>query len=161
MAGLQDATGGGADVIIDPLWGEPALAAMKAARHGARHIQIGTMAGMDLALPAAAVRSKAIDLLGFAIFHAPLPVRKDADLQMTEHAASGNLTVNLERVPLRDIAAGWDRQKAGAGTNRYSSPENRSAIKGATVIQSAGGGRWRDCDYAVFLNVSVQRRNGG
>jgi len=84
VAGLQDATGGGADVIIDPLWGEPALAAMKAARHGARHIQIGTMAGMDLALPAAAVRSKDIDLLGFAIFHAPLPVRKDADLQ-TRH----------------------------------------------------------------------------
>lgn len=113
---LRDATEGGADVIIDPLWGEPAHAAMKAARHGARHIQIGTMAGTDLALPAATVRSKAIDLLGFAIFHAPLPVRQDAYLRMTAHAAKGDITANLERVPLRDIQAAWERQKAGAGT---------------------------------------------
>ncbi len=112
---LQDATEGGADVILDPLWGEPALAAMKAARHGARHLQIGTMANIEMALPAATVRSKAIDLLGFAIFHAPLSVRKEAYLRMTTHAADGDLTVNLERVPLRDVASAWDRQKAGAG----------------------------------------------
>lgn len=115
VAALRDATGGGADVIIDPLWGEPALAAMKAARHGARHVQIGTMAGVDVVLPAATVRSKAIDLLGFAIFHAPLPVRQEAYLRMTAHAARGDIVVSLERVPLRDIAAGWDRQKAGGG----------------------------------------------
>lgn len=113
---LRDATEGGADVIIDPLWGEPALAAMKAARHGARHIQIGTMAGTDLGLPAATVRSQAIDLLGFAIFHAPLPVRQEAYLRMTAHAAKGDIIANLERVPLRDIEAAWERQKAGAGT---------------------------------------------
>ncbi len=89
---------------------------MKAARHGARHVQIGTMAAPDIALPAATVRSKAIDLLGFAIFHAPLPVRQEAYLRMTAHAARGEIAVNLERMPLRDIAAGWERQKAGAGT---------------------------------------------
>ena len=44
--GFRDASGGGgADLIIDPVWGEPALAALKAAAPGARLVQIGNMAG--------------------------------------------------------------------------------------------------------------------
>ena len=48
VAALRDATEGGADVVVDPLWGAPALAAMQAAAHGARHIQMGHMAGLEL-----------------------------------------------------------------------------------------------------------------
>lgn len=55
-AEMTQATTGGADVIIDPLWGLPALAAMKAAAPGARHVQLGQLAGVDIALPAPTIR---------------------------------------------------------------------------------------------------------
>ncbi len=112
---LADASEGGADVIIDTLWGAPALAAIGAARHGARHVQIGHMASPTLELPAAAVRSAALDLRGFAIFHAPLGVRREAYLRMTELAAAGGLEVNTETVPLAEVGAAWERQAEGAG----------------------------------------------
>jgi NADPH:quinone reductase-like Zn-dependent oxidoreductase len=65
-AALQEATGG-ADVIVDPLWGEPGLAAMKAAAHGGRHVEVGQMADAALELPAPLVRAKALNVLGFAL----------------------------------------------------------------------------------------------
>lgn len=114
-AAMRAAAGGGVDVIIDPLWGPPALAAMGAARHGARLVQLGQQAATAIELPAPLVRSAALDIRGFAIFHAPADVRRDAYLRMTELAASGGLTMDVQVVPLKDIAAAWERQRTGAG----------------------------------------------
>ncbi|MEV5328967.1 hypothetical protein AB0K67_32970 [Nonomuraea sp. NPDC052634] len=116
VAAIREATGGGADVIIDPLWGPPALAAMGAARHGARHIQLGQQAAMRIDLPAPLVRSPALDICGFAIFHAPVEVRRDAYLRMTRLAASGGLKLDLQVVPLSGITGAWERQRCGPGT---------------------------------------------
>jgi NADPH:quinone reductase-like Zn-dependent oxidoreductase len=115
-AAFKDAAPGGVDVIIDPLWGPPARAAMGAARRGARHVQIGQIASPTLALPAPLVRSLALNVLGFAIFHAPLEVRRAAYLRLTELAACGRLTVHMEVLPLAQIAAAWNRQREGKGT---------------------------------------------
>ena len=112
-AALRDATHGGADVIVDPLWGPPALAAMKSAALGARHVQIGHMAAPALELPALAVRSVLLDLLGFVVFRVPLPVRRAAYRRLTELAARGELEVDLERVRLEDVDQAWERQKDG------------------------------------------------
>jgi NADPH:quinone reductase-like Zn-dependent oxidoreductase len=110
---LKEATAGGANVIIDPLWGTPALAAMRAAAHGARHVQIGQMAGATLELPAMAVRSSALELLGFAVFHVPLNVRRAAYKRLTECAGRGEIEVDLERVPLAEVDQAWERQQEG------------------------------------------------
>ena len=59
------------DVIIDPLWGAPALAAMHAAAQRARHIQIGQSAGATIELPAHTVRGARLEILGFAHIDAP------------------------------------------------------------------------------------------
>jgi len=112
-AALKDATRGGADVIVDPLWGKPSLAAMQAAAHGARHVQIGQMAGATLELPATVVRSSALQLLGFAVFHAPLEVRRAAYTRVTESAGRGEIEIDVERVPLDDIDQAWQRQQDG------------------------------------------------
>jgi NADPH:quinone reductase-like Zn-dependent oxidoreductase len=115
-AAFKDAAPDGVDVIIDPLWGPPALAAMGAARRGARHVQIGQIASPTLALPAPLLRSLAVNVLGFAIFHAPLEVRRAAYLRLTELAACGRLTVHMQVLPLAQIAAAWNRQRQGKGT---------------------------------------------
>lgn len=89
VAALRAAAPEGYDVILDPLWGEPALAAMQAARTGARHVQLGHLAGPELRLPATLVRSRALDIRGMAVFQAPLEVRRRAYLALTGHAARG------------------------------------------------------------------------
>jgi NADPH:quinone reductase-like Zn-dependent oxidoreductase len=112
-AALEEATHGGADVIVDPLWGAPALAAMESAALGARHVQIGHMAAPTVELPALAVRSGLIELLGFVVFRVPLPVRRAAYRRLTELAARGELEVDLERVPLEEVERAWERQQDG------------------------------------------------
>jgi NADPH2:quinone reductase len=107
---------GWADVIIDPLWGRPALAAMRAAAPGARHVQLGHMAGEELSLPAPVIRSALLDLLGLATFNAPFEVRRAGYLRLTEHAARGDVVMDLDRLPLSEAATAWSRQRAGAGT---------------------------------------------
>jgi NADPH2:quinone reductase len=113
-AAFKNAAGGGVDVIIDPLWGEPALAAMKAATHRARHVQIGQMAGTSIDLAAPLVRSAALEILGLVIYHAPLDVRRKAYLRLTEHAAHGDISIDVEPMPLAQVATAWERQRTGA-----------------------------------------------
>ena len=116
-AGFREASAGrGVDLVIDPVWGEPAVAALRAAAPGARLVQIGAMAGESVQLPAALLRANKVDVLGHAVFHAPIEVRRDAYRQLTEHAAIGDITVSHEEVPLSDVAIAWERQRAGAGT---------------------------------------------
>ncbi len=107
---------GGVDLIIDPVWGQPALEAIKAAARGARLVQIGHMAGETLQIPAAILRANAVDISGHAIFHAPLQARREGYLRLTEHAARGDITVPYETVSLADVDSAWERQKVGAGT---------------------------------------------
>ena len=116
-AGFREASGGrGVDLVIDPLWGEPAVAALRAAAPGARLVQIGTMAGEAVQLPAAILRANNVDVRGHAVFHAPLEIRRRAYRQLTGHAAKGDIAVAHEKVPLAQVASAWDRQLAGAGT---------------------------------------------
>jgi NADPH:quinone reductase-like Zn-dependent oxidoreductase len=116
-AAFRDASGGrGADLIIDPVWGAPALAALKAAAPGARLVQIGNIAGETLELAAPIMRANKVDVMGHAVFHAPAEVRREGYLRMTEHAARGDITVRREVVPLADVASAWERQRVGAGT---------------------------------------------
>jgi NADPH:quinone reductase-like Zn-dependent oxidoreductase len=112
---LQEATAG-ADVIIDPLWGHPGLAAMEAAAHGARHVEMGQMAGTTLELPAPLVRGKALNVLGFAFFHAPLEVRRDAYAKLMDLAARRELQMDIESVPLSRVREAWERQREGPHT---------------------------------------------
>ena len=114
-AAFREAACGGVDVTIDTLWGAPALAAMNAAARGARHVQIGQVAATEISLPAPALRAVSLDVRGFSVAHPPLDVRRDASLRLTQHAASGDITVDVERVPLEDVAAAWERQRRAAG----------------------------------------------
>jgi NADPH2:quinone reductase len=112
---FREAAGGGLDVTIDTLWGEPALAAMQAAARGARHVQVGQVADVDITLPAPTIRSASLDVCGFSVAHPPIDVRREGYLRLTEHAARGDIVVDLERVPLERIEEAWERQRQAAG----------------------------------------------
>jgi NADPH2:quinone reductase len=107
----------GFQVIIDYLWGRPTealLAALTRTEFAAagpetRLVQAGESAGPTISLPAAVLRSKALTILGTA----GIPSREtlvDAFQQVMAHAASGDLRIDTERVPLADIENAWQRE---------------------------------------------------
>jgi NADPH2:quinone reductase len=112
---IREAAGGDVDVTIDSLWGEPAVAAMGAAARFGRHVQVGQLAGPSLDLSAPAIRSKSLDVRGFMGLHPGHEIRAEAYTRLGEHVARGEIVIDLERVPLADVASAWERQRTGAG----------------------------------------------
>jgi NADPH2:quinone reductase len=110
---IEESAGGPVDVIVDLLWGAPALAAIEAAAVGARLVQIGAKSGGEVAQPAALLRSRRLALHGTAGFLEPREVRAKAYARLCELAAAGRLDVDLERVTLDDVPAAWERQRRG------------------------------------------------
>jgi NADPH:quinone reductase-like Zn-dependent oxidoreductase len=116
--GVKRAAPDGVDVILDPLWGPPAVAAMETARFGARHVEIGNVASPTITLPALLVRSVDLNVLGFTHPTVPLEVRRAAYLRLTRLVAEGRLTVDLEVLPLADIGDAWARQRRADGVTK-------------------------------------------
>jgi NADPH:quinone reductase-like Zn-dependent oxidoreductase len=114
-AALRAAAGGEVHVTIDTLWGDPALAAIQAAGRRARHIQVGQIAGVDIALPAPAIRSVSLDVRGFSVAHPPNDVLREGYLRLTRHVERGDIVVDVERVPLEQVATAWERQRNATG----------------------------------------------
>ena len=104
------------DIILDYVWGRPtevllrALTRKEFAASGSevRLVQIGESAAPEIALPAAALRSSAVTIMGSGGVP-PFGVIKSAYAQLMEHAAQGELQIDLERVPLAEIEAAWQR----------------------------------------------------
>lgn len=108
---FREAAQGGVDVVLDPLWGEPAAAAVEAANPGARIVQVGQSAGARSSILSAAVRGKMLAILGHSNFATPPEVRRDAFARLASHGAAGELSVELERVPLDDVGRAWEWQR--------------------------------------------------
>ncbi|HWT23727.1 MAG TPA: zinc-binding dehydrogenase, partial [Solirubrobacteraceae bacterium] len=113
---LREAAGGGVDVTLDPLWAEPAVAAIGAANPFARHVALGQSAGAEATIPSGAVRSTPVSIVGHTNYAADLERRRAAYQRMAAHAAAGEIRVDVERVPLEDVADAWRRQ--GSSPNR-------------------------------------------
>lgn len=119
QAFAREAGDKGYDVIVDYLWGHPTellLAAltraefsMKAA--GPRLIPIGESAGPAISLPAAALRSAGLAILGGGF--PPMSILMEAYHQAMARAASGELRIDTERVALADVEDAWRRPAGG------------------------------------------------
>jgi NADPH:quinone reductase-like Zn-dependent oxidoreductase len=113
-AALADAAQGRIDVVIDPLYGEPLLAAVQAASFGARIVNLGSSAGADATLPSAAIRGKMLVIMGHTNFAAPPDVKRAAYERMASLAAAGDLRVDVEELKLEQVGEAWQRLAAGA-----------------------------------------------
>lgn len=108
---LREACGGdGADVIVDPLWGEPLTAALAAAAPRARIVHLGQSAGPEATLTSAQVRGKQLDLLGLSVYLVPRDEIARQYRRLVEEAIAGRIRIDVERVPLEQIADAWQRQ---------------------------------------------------
>ena len=113
---------GGPEVVIDPLWGEPALAAMRMAPMNARVVNLGQSAGAELSLASAAVRGKRLQIVGHTVFETPIPQLAAAHRTMLGHARDGSLVVDTETFSLDRVAEAWERQKQGPHTKLVIAP---------------------------------------
>jgi NADPH2:quinone reductase len=115
-AKLRETAGGeGFTVIIDPLWGEPIVAALEAAAPGARVVQLGQSAGATAEIPSALVRGKQLDILGYGNPQLPLELRRQAYLELARRACAGEVEFPIESYPFEQVTEAWERQAAGPG----------------------------------------------
>ncbi|HVV89802.1 MAG TPA: zinc-binding alcohol dehydrogenase family protein [Solirubrobacterales bacterium] len=120
--GAIDALGAAAaevDVVLDYLWGGPAEAAIPAIvrrredrSRALRWVQIGAVAGPEIALPSAALRAANLQLMGSgqgsvstAGIVAELP-------ELAREIDAGTFAVDAEPVPLAEVEAAWERPVA-------------------------------------------------
>jgi NADPH2:quinone reductase len=112
---LRNACGDGADLVVDPLWGAPALAALGALRHGGRLVQVGNAEAPTAEVTAGPLRGGRLDVRGISVFTEEPGARALAYAEVAEAARVGDVRLSLEVAPLDDCPAAWKRQAAGTG----------------------------------------------
>jgi NADPH:quinone reductase-like Zn-dependent oxidoreductase len=107
------------DAVLDYLWGEPAeqvLAALgsnelAASYHATRYVQIGSMAGLTMNLPAGILRSAGITVSGVGLGSVPPDVlgrvRTEALPRLFAMVGAGELQLRTLAQPLADVERAW------------------------------------------------------
>ena len=104
---LAEATDGHADLVLDPVWGRPAEAAMRVLSPGGRLVNLGSSAGPAASLGSAGLRSGMLSVLGYTNNALSGEQKAAALREILGHAAAGNLTADRETMPLARAAEGW------------------------------------------------------
>ncbi|MEP6559938.1 MAG: zinc-binding dehydrogenase [Nakamurella sp.] len=107
----------GLDVIIDPLWGVAARAALACANDGARLVQLGAVCSAGTELSASMLRPEFFDgrslagsqvsILGQAYAAVPPDVRAESYRQMIDAVCGGGITVPAIEYPLAQTALAY------------------------------------------------------
>src|SRR6266571_4618384 len=101
-------------LVIDPVWGLPAEAAVRVLAAEGRLINIGSAAGPTARFESAILRSRLHAILGYTNNALTHEQKAGALTEILTHAAAGRCTVEREMVPLARAAEAWERQAACA-----------------------------------------------
>ncbi|HWV64491.1 zinc-binding alcohol dehydrogenase family protein [Chitinophaga sp.] len=109
------------DVVIDYLWGTPVMALITAITGKSmtkeaprtRLIQVGAMAGDPISLPAAALRSSRLEILGSGGGSVSMDAVFKVFPEIMKNAAEGKLRISTIETPLEEVAAAWTREVPG------------------------------------------------
>lgn len=117
-ARLAEALDGNLDLVVDPLCGVPATAALELLADGGRLVNLGSSAGATATFASATLRSRSAAVLGYTNNALTAAQREQALTSIVGHAADGRLTVSHETVDLTDLPEAWARQAAGSAERR-------------------------------------------
>jgi NADPH:quinone reductase-like Zn-dependent oxidoreductase len=102
------------DVVIDYLWGEPAEAAIPAIvrrredrSRALRWVQIGSVAGPDIALPSAALRAANLQVMGSGQRSVTTRGIVEELPALAREIDAGTFAVDAEPVPLAEVESAW------------------------------------------------------
>jgi NADPH:quinone reductase-like Zn-dependent oxidoreductase len=111
----------GVDVVLDYLWGHPAESLLEAisqrglrkAAARVRYLQIGSSAGGTISLPAAALRSSGLELLGSGFGSASLDQIRVAVAEFFKVAATEPFEFSAKTAPLSEVEGLWNSPEQG------------------------------------------------
>lgn len=115
---LRHAADGPVDLVLDPVFGAPAAAALRVLRPGGRLVNLGSAAGATAPVESAVLRSGTLRIVGYTNNGLSTAGRAAALTVVAGHAATGRLTVDHEIVPFDAVADAWARQDAGTAAGR-------------------------------------------
>ena len=98
---------GPVDLVVDPLFGVPAVAALHALGPHGRLVNLGSSAAETAPLDSATLRSRSLRVLGYTNNELTPAQRAGAVRHVVEEVLAGRLTVAHRRVPLADVAEEW------------------------------------------------------
>jgi NADPH:quinone reductase len=107
--GARMAADGPVDLVVDPLFGVPAAAALRALRPHGRLVNLGSSAGETAPLDSSTLRSRSLRVLGYTNNELTPQQRAGALAHVVAEVLAGRLTVAHRRVPLADVTAAWSR----------------------------------------------------
>ncbi len=111
----------GVDIVLDYLWGSSAEAFLTAASsHGEgeaarriRFVNIGSLGGASIALPAATIRSSGLELMGSGLGSVAHEKLVECIGAMFQIYHSAQLKIEAEAVPLYEVERAWNENKSG------------------------------------------------
>jgi NADPH:quinone reductase-like Zn-dependent oxidoreductase len=106
-AKLRAALDGPADLVLDPLFGVPAAAALQTLRPGGRLVNLGGSAAPTAPFDSATLRSGSLRILGYTNNALSKAERAETVRTIAGHAAAGRLLVEYEAVPLESAPEAW------------------------------------------------------
>ncbi|HEX2369823.1 MAG TPA: zinc-binding dehydrogenase [Acidimicrobiia bacterium] len=107
---LVSVAGGRLDVVVDMLWGEPAMAAISALAHHGRLVNIGNLAGTDVDLPLASMRQYRSAVIGLSSGWTDIADKVAAYKDVLAGLEAGEMTVEHEVFQLDQVDTAWERQ---------------------------------------------------
>ncbi|MGH3384977.1 MAG: quinone oxidoreductase family protein [Nocardioidaceae bacterium] len=106
------------DVVVDPLFGVPATAALGLLGSRGRLVNLGSSAGETAVVQSAHLRSHTASVLGYTNNDITREQRAAALGDIMRHAAAGDLEVSHEVVRFDDAPSAWRRLADGAAPSR-------------------------------------------
>jgi NADPH:quinone reductase-like Zn-dependent oxidoreductase len=114
---FAEAAGGRLDVALDPLWGDPARAAIEALSRDGVYVSFGQAAAPVADLSGIPLRNRRVSLVGHSGAWAT-PQERGAALarahELAERAGT-RLTLDTEEIDLDDVGDAWERLARSAG----------------------------------------------
>jgi NADPH:quinone reductase len=114
---FAEAAGGRLDVALDPLWGEPARAAIDALTRDGVYVSFGQVASPVAELSGIPLRNRRVALVGHSGAWAT-PQERQAALARAHELAErrgGRLTLDTEELALDEIGNAWERLSRSPG----------------------------------------------
>jgi NADPH2:quinone reductase len=122
---IREASGGQLNVVIDPVWGVPGVAALEAMSQFGRFVQLGQAAGPEAVVKSGILRGRYLSILGFTNFLVPWEEQAAAYRTLVDWAMSGELKVEFEVLPLEAAPDAWKRQASSPHRKLALSPQAR------------------------------------
>src|SRR6202165_165611 len=120
---IKEASRGQLNVVIDPVWGAPGVAAMGALSAFGRFVQLGASAGPEAVVNSGIVRGRYLSILGYNSFAVPWEEQAAAYRKLVDYVVAGKLKVEFEVLPLEAAPEAWQRQASSPHRKLVLSPQ--------------------------------------